>query len=84
MVIVMVLHCRAELLAKLQAGTTYVVDRYAYSGAAFTAAQLPVDDPAGRDLRWCQVSCCLHIGSATAASRCAFASIPWLDIRLDG
>lgn len=46
--------CRAELLAKLQAGTTYVVDRYAYSGAAFTAAQLPVDDPAGRDLRWCQ------------------------------
>lgn len=30
---------RASLLAKLAAGTTLVVDRYAYSGVAFTAAK---------------------------------------------
>jgi dTMP kinase len=40
---------RDELLRKLQAGTTLVVDRYAYSGVAFTAAKaLP-----GLDRAWC-------------------------------
>lgn len=39
---------RGELLAKLNAGTTLVVDRYAYSGVAFTAAkQVP-----GLDAAW--------------------------------
>ncbi|KAK9826824.1 hypothetical protein WJX81_004382 [Elliptochloris bilobata] len=41
---------RAALLAALAAGRTLVVDRYAYSGVAFTAAKrLP-----GLDLAWCQ------------------------------
>ena len=41
--------CREELLRKLQAGTTLIVDRYAYSGVAFTAAKgLP-----GLDRAWC-------------------------------
>lgn len=40
---------REELLRKLHAGTTLVVDRYAYSGVAFTAAKgLP-----GLDRAWC-------------------------------
>jgi thymidylate kinase len=40
---------REELLRKLQAGTTLIVDRYAYSGVAFTAAKgLP-----GLDRAWC-------------------------------
>ena len=38
--------------ATLRAGTTLVVDRYAYSGVAFTAAKaLP-----GLDLEWCKAS----------------------------
>jgi dTMP kinase len=41
---------REALLAKLRGGTTLVVDRYAYSGVAFTAAKaLP-----GLDRGWCQ------------------------------
>ena len=40
---------REELLRKLHEGTTLVVDRYAYSGVAFTAAKgLP-----GLDRAWC-------------------------------
>ena len=39
------------MLAALSAGRTLVVDRYAYSGAAFTAAKgIP-----GLDLVWCKV-----------------------------
>ena len=39
------------MLAALSAGRTLVVDRYAYSGAAFTAAKgVP-----GLDLAWCKV-----------------------------
>ncbi|KAL4425852.1 hypothetical protein ABPG75_009868 [Micractinium tetrahymenae] len=42
---------REELLRKLASGTTLVVDRYAYSGVAFTAAKgLP-----GLDRAWCTV-----------------------------
>ena len=40
------------MLAVLSAGKTLVVDRYAYSGAAFTAAKGIV----GLDLAWCKVS----------------------------
>ena len=40
------------MLAALSAGKTLVVDRYAYSGAAFTAAKGIV----GLDLAWCKVS----------------------------
>ena len=44
--------CRDLLLSKLRGGTTLVVDRYAFSGAAFTAAKgLP-----GMDLDWAKVS----------------------------
>ena len=52
-------HCvwplhRADLLLKLQAGTTLVVDRYAYSGVAFTSAKrVP-----GLDLVWCKARSC--------------------------
>lgn len=49
------------MLAALSAGQTLVVDRYAYSGAAFTAAKgVP-----GLDLEWCKVGlqswqgCCM-------------------------
>jgi dTMP kinase len=35
--------------AKLRAGTTLVVDRYSYSGVAFSAAK-------GLDLDWCKVN----------------------------
>ncbi len=43
--------CRDAMLAALSAGRTLVVDRYAYSGAAFTAAKgVP-----GLDLAWCKV-----------------------------
>lgn len=40
---------RALMEAKLRAGTTLVVDRYSYSGVAFSAAK-------GLDLNWCKVS----------------------------
>ena len=40
---------RRELLAALEAGTTLVVDRYAYSGVAYGAAQ-------GLDPTWCRAS----------------------------
>lgn len=39
----------------LAAGVTLVVDRYAYSGVAFTAAQLDSPHPRGLDLEWCKV-----------------------------
>lgn len=40
---------REELLRKLRSGTTLVVDRYAYSGVAFTAAK----GAPGLDRAWC-------------------------------
>ena len=43
--------CRDLLLQKLQEGVSLVVDRYVYSGAAFTAAK-KVD---GLSLQWCKV-----------------------------
>jgi hypothetical protein len=50
---------RSELLSKLESGVTLVVDRYAFSGAVFTAAKgIP-----GLDLEWSKVSpirCNLH------------------------
>lgn len=53
--------CRRQLLDTLAAGTTLVVDRYAYSGAAFTAAKgVP-----GLDLPWCKVK----VGCVTASQR---------------
>ncbi len=48
--------CREAMLAALSAGETLVVDRYAYSGAAFTAAKgIP-----GLDLQWCKASPVLY------------------------
>ena len=41
--------CSEELLRKLRAGTTLVVDRYAFSGVAFTAAK----GAPGLDRAWC-------------------------------
>lgn len=44
-------HDRQQLIEALAAGTTLVVDRYAFSGAAFTAAKgVP-----SFDLAWCKV-----------------------------
>lgn len=34
--------------AKLRSGTTLIVDRYSYSGVAFTSAK-------GLDIEWCKV-----------------------------
>lgn len=42
--------CRDELRRKVEGGTTLVVDRYAYSGAAYTAAK----GCPGLDLEWCR------------------------------
>jgi dTMP kinase len=36
--------------SKLLSGTTLIVDRYSYSGVAFSAAK-------GLDIEWCKVSC---------------------------
>jgi dTMP kinase len=41
---------RAAMEAKLQSGVTLVVDRYSYSGVAFTAAK----KMEGLDLEWCK------------------------------
>lgn len=42
--------CRAAMLERLNSGTTLIVDRYAHSGVAFTAAKgLP-----GLDTAWCR------------------------------
>lgn len=40
--------CKEDILKELQAGTTLIVDRYAASGTAYTAANT------GRPLFWCQ------------------------------
>jgi dTMP kinase len=43
---------RSEMISALQSGTTLVVDRYSYSGVAFTASKgIP-----SLDLDWCKVS----------------------------
>lgn len=52
--------CRQQMIDSLAAGVTLIVDRYAYSGVAFTAAQLPSPDPRGLDLDWCKVSLLLE------------------------
>ena len=53
----------ALMEATLRAGTTLVVDRYAYSGVAFTAAKaLP-----GLDLEWCKAS---HVRAVASALLC--------------
>jgi dTMP kinase len=41
--------CRGLMESKLLGGTTLVVDRYSYSGVAFSAAK-------GLDIEWCKVS----------------------------
>jgi dTMP kinase len=41
--------CRSLMESKLLGGTTLVVDRYSYSGVAFSAAK-------GLDIEWCKVS----------------------------
>jgi len=69
---------RKSILAKLQQGVTLVVDRYAYSGVAYTVAkQAP-----GLDLAWCKapdqglpapdVVFYLQLDDATAAARAGF------------
>jgi Thymidylate kinase len=47
-----VVACSERLLAALATGTTVVMDRYAYSGVAFTAAK----GRPGLDLNWCKVT----------------------------
>lgn len=69
---------REEMIRKLQSGITLVVDRYAHSGVAFTAAKgVP-----GLDVNWCKASerglvkpdCLLYLHAPveTAASRGGF------------
>ena len=61
--------CRDAMLAALSAGRTLVVDRYAYSGAAFTAAKgVP-----GLDLAWCKVKSCpgTHLQPAWTVLACS-------------
>ena len=48
----MVICCRDKLEQALMSGTSLIVDRYAYSGAAYTAAK----QIAGLDLQWCKVT----------------------------
>ncbi|KAK9802591.1 hypothetical protein WJX73_009345 [Symbiochloris irregularis] len=45
---------RQQMVDSLAAGVTLIVDRYAYSGVAFTAAQLEAPHPRGLDLDWCK------------------------------
>ena len=45
------LNCRQLMLSKLYSGTTLIVDRYAFSGAVFTAAK----KAPGLDLDWAKV-----------------------------
>lgn len=42
---------RSLMESKLREGITLVIDRYSYSGVAFSAAK-------GLDLDWCKVSTC--------------------------
>ncbi|XP_052291091.1 thymidylate kinase isoform X1 [Citrus sinensis] len=42
-----ILGCRSMMEAKLKAGTTLIVDRYSYSGVAFSSAK-------GIDIEWCK------------------------------
>lgn len=40
--------CRSMMESKLMSGTTLIVDRYSYSGVAFSSAK-------GLDFEWCKV-----------------------------
>lgn len=40
--------------SKLKSGTTLIVDRYSYSGVAFSSAK-------GLDFEWCKVTTCLKL-----------------------
>ncbi|CAG2058597.1 unnamed protein product, partial [Timema podura] len=40
--------CQPKMMSLLNAGTTLIVDRYSFSGIAFSAAK------EGMDLKWCQ------------------------------
>lgn len=44
---------RALMESKLTSGTTLIVDRYSYSGVAFSAAK-------GLDFQWCKVNSLLE------------------------
>lgn len=60
--------CSAAMLAALRGGTTLVVDRYAFSGVAFTAAK----GKAGLGLDWCRVRARLRVeGEDETPSFCA-------------
>ncbi|KAF8071262.1 hypothetical protein HT031_001345 [Scenedesmus sp. PABB004] len=69
---------RAALLQALQSGTTLVVDRYAYSGVAYSAAKAAP----GMDAAWCaapdqglpapDLVVYLELGAAQAAARAGF------------
>ena len=46
--------CRSLMESKLKSGTTIIVDRYSYSGVAFSSAK-------GLDFDWCKVKTCLVV-----------------------
>jgi hypothetical protein len=55
---------------KLREGTTLIVDRYSFSGVAFTAAK----EKPGLDLEWCKVRPSAHRPSRRAEPKVGVAS----------
>lgn len=70
--------CRKALIAALRSGKTLVVDRYAYSGVAYSAAKAVP----GMDVAWCKspdtglpapdLTVYLRVSDAVAAARAGF------------
>lgn len=52
MTLLLLAHPRAAILSALAAGTTLVIDRYSYSGIAYTSAKLVPH----LDMEWCRAS----------------------------
>jgi dTMP kinase len=62
----------ALLEQRLREGTTLVVDRYAYSGVAFTAAK----QAAGLDLEWCKARRSCSAAAALSAPQAPDRGLP--------
>lgn len=70
--------CSDALVSALLSGTTLVVDRYAFSGVAYSAAKAVP----GMDVEWCKAPDCglpapdlvvyLRVSNAVAAARAGF------------
>ena len=71
--------CRDKLEQALMSGTSLIVDRYAYSGAAYTAAK----HIAGLDLQWCKVTLaeCSRLMLDDRHMTCLSARLPLVKLR---